>query len=94
MTENKSDPTSPTSGGVPVSDDLIDRLADEAEQGYDVATLRRRGGRPPRGSTAAEVVPVRLEPELRAALQARAEGDHTNASEVIRQALRAWLDVA
>jgi Arc/MetJ-type ribon-helix-helix transcriptional regulator len=37
---------------------------------------------------------IRLEPELRAALTARAQTDHTNASEVIRQALRAWLDVA
>jgi Arc/MetJ-type ribon-helix-helix transcriptional regulator len=39
-------------------------------------------------------VPVRLDPDLRAALAARATADHTNASEVIRQALRAWLDVA
>jgi hypothetical protein len=35
-----------------------------------------------------------LDPELRAALAARAESDHTDASEVIRQALKAWLDVA
>ncbi|MCK9930576.1 ribbon-helix-helix protein, CopG family [Frankia sp. Mgl5] len=37
---------------------------------------------------------MRLDPELRAALASRAAADHTNASEVIRQALRAWLDVA
>jgi Arc/MetJ-type ribon-helix-helix transcriptional regulator len=37
---------------------------------------------------------VRLDPELRSALAARAESDRTNVSEVIRQALRAWLDVA
>jgi hypothetical protein len=84
----------PTSGGVPVTDDVLDQLAAEAEAGYDVAALRRRGGRRPRGSAAAEVVPVRLDPELRAALAARAAADHTNASEVIRRALRAWLDVA
>jgi hypothetical protein len=84
----------PSSGGVPVTDELVQELADEAEAGYDVETLRRRGGRRPLGSAAAAVVPVRLDPELRAALAARAESDHTNASEVIRQALRAWLDVA
>nr|WP_235433512.1 ribbon-helix-helix protein, CopG family [Protofrankia coriariae] len=37
---------------------------------------------------------MRLDPDMRAALAARADADHTNASEVIRQALRAWLDVA
>jgi hypothetical protein len=92
MTDNSSTPT--TSNGVPVTDELVDRLAREAEAGYDVTALRRRGGRPPRGSGPADVVPVRLEPELRAALAARAQADHTNASEVIRQALRAWLEVA
>lgn len=81
-----------TSGGVPVTHDVIERLAEEAEAGYDVATLRRRGGRRPLGS--AEVVPVRLDPELRAALAARAGAEDTSASEVIRQALRAWLHVA
>lgn len=86
--------TTPTSSGVPVTDDQIDRLVAEAEHGYDIDTLRRRGGRRPMGSAAAEVVPVRLDPELRAALAHRAEADHTTASNVIRQALRAWLNVA
>lgn len=84
----------PTSGGVPVTDDLANQLAAEAEQGYDVAALRRRGGRPSLGSAPAAVVPVRLDPELRAALAARAKSDEVSTSEVIRQALRAWLDVA
>lgn len=84
----------PTSGGVPVTDEEIDRLAVEAEAGYDVETLRRRGGRRPMGSAAADVVPVRLDPELRAALIQRAEAEHATTSDVIRQALRAWLDVA
>ena len=83
-----------TSGGVPVTDELVQRLADEAEAGYDVETLKRRGGRRPMGRGPAAVVPVRLDPDLRAALAARAEHDHTSASSVIRQALRAWLDVA
>jgi hypothetical protein len=84
----------PTSGGVPVTEELVERLSEEAEAGYDVAVLRRRGGRPPLGSGPADVVPVRLDPELRAALAARADADGSTASEVIRQALRAWLHVA
>jgi Ribbon-helix-helix protein, copG family len=73
---------------------VIAALAAEAEVGYDVATLRRRGSRPPLGSAPAAVVPVRLDPELQEALNARAESDRTTASDVIRQALRAWLHVA
>jgi Ribbon-helix-helix protein, copG family len=86
--------TTPMSGGVPVTEELVAQLAAEAEAGYDVTTLRRRGGRQPLGSAPAAVVPVRLDPELRDALNARAESDHTTASDIIRQALRAWLHVA
>ena len=46
------------------------------------------------GSGAAEVVPVRLDPELRAAVEARATADGTTASEIIREALRRFLHVA
>lgn len=79
------------SKGEPVTDDLVQRLADQAEAGYDPARLRRAGGRKPLGSAPARVIPVRLDPELEQALRERAEADHSNASEVIREALRAWL---
>jgi len=92
MTDNH--PNTPTSGGVPITDEQVEHLATEAEHGYDTETLRRRGGRRPMGSAAADVVPVRLDPELRAALAQRAEADHATTSDVIRQALRAWLNVA
>jgi hypothetical protein len=81
----------PTARGRKVSDETIERLAQEAEAGYDVERLRRTGGRKPMGSTAARVIPVRLDPELEQALRHRAESEHSNASEVIRDALRAWL---
>jgi len=81
----------PTASGEPVTDELVQGLADEAEAGYDPEKLRRSGGRKPIGSGAARVIPVRLDPELEQALRDRAEADHSNASEVIREALRAWL---
>lgn len=74
----------------------IDAIAEEvATKEYDVEALRsRRRGRPPMGAGPAEVVPVRLDPELRAAVEARAEADAMTTSEVIREALRRFLDVA
>ncbi len=37
-----------TASGVPITDELIDRLAAKAEEGHDVEQmLRRRKGRPP-----------------------------------------------
>jgi hypothetical protein len=84
-----------TASGVPITDDLINKLADKAEAGYDIEKiLRRRGGRPPIGSAAASVESVRLDPELRQALASRAERDHETASSLIRKALRQYLKVA
>ena len=83
-----------TSRGKAVTDADIQRMADEAEAGYDPARLRPRGGRRRMGTAPAEVVPVRLDPELRAAVEARANLDHTTTSDIIREALRKFLDVA
>ena len=85
-----------TSSGRPLTDEDIDRIATEVEQkDYDVEVLKpRRRGRPPMGSGPAEVVPVRIDPELRAAIEARAVANHTTTSEIIREALRRFLDVA
>ena len=84
-----------TASGKPITDELVDTLAQRAEAGYDVEeTLARRGGRPPIGSAAASVESVRLDPELREALARRARRDHETTSSVIRKALRKYLDVA
>jgi hypothetical protein len=81
-----------TASGKSITDDLIEKLAQKAEAGYDVdETLRRRPGRPTIGSGPAQVESVRLEPELRDALERRAEHDHEATSAVIRKALRAYL---
>ena len=82
-----------TSGAVPVTDQPIDELAAEAERGYDPRTLRGRG-RPPLGAGPSEVVPVRLDPQLRRALDDRAADEQTTQSDLIRRALRRYLDVA
>jgi hypothetical protein len=84
-----------TKSGKVLTDADIEALAEEAERGYDVETLKaRRRGRPLIGSAPAEVVPVRLDPELREAVEARAEAEHRTTSEVIREALRRFFDVA
>lgn len=75
-----------------ITDELVEELAKEAEEGFDVDELRkRRVGRPPMGSTASSVESVRLDPELSEALSQRARRDEETSSAVIRQALRAYL---
>ena len=90
-------PTKPsvTETGRVLSNADIEALADEAAGDIDVATLKpRRRGRPPLAGGPADVVPVRLDATLRAAVEARATNDQTTASDVIREALRRYLDVA
>lgn len=83
-----------TVNGVPITDELIEKLSKEAEAGYDVdEILRRRRGRPPIGSGPATVESVRLDPELRQALSVRAERDREAPSTVIRKALHKYLEV-
>jgi uncharacterized protein (DUF4415 family) len=86
-----------TRSGKPITDKEIETLAAEAEAGYDVdALLARRGkrGRPALGSAPASVESVRLDPELRDQLLERAKAEGTTASEVIREALRRFLEAA
>jgi hypothetical protein len=89
MTEKKSHGR--TKAGVELTDAVLDRMAEEAEAGLDVTKLRRRPGRPAMGSGPADTLPVRLDPELRRELDARAASDQTTASDVVREALRRYL---
>ena len=79
-----------TIDGVPVTDEMIQEWADEAERGYDVDVLKKRGRRPI-GDGAARVVPVRMDDSLVAAVDQRAEEDGTSRSEIIRSAVRAFV---
>jgi hypothetical protein len=83
-----------TTAGVELTDEVLDKMAKEAENGLDVSKLRRRPGRPAMGSAPAESLPVRLDPELRRALADRAAADNTSASEIVREALRQYLEVS
>lgn len=71
-----------------VDDQQIRKWADEAEAGYDVEELRRRGrGRPGRGAEPMQVVAVRLTAEELHILDAAAAKNHMSRSEAIRAAL-------
>jgi hypothetical protein len=72
-----------TADGTPITDEMVEALADEAERGYDVEEIdrRRRGGRPPLGSAASSVESVRLDPELKRDLLLRAAEERISVSE-------------
>lgn len=76
--------------GKPVTEEQIAAWAAEAEAGYDVDVLKKRGrGRPGRGSEPSQVVALRLTLDEIAALDARAKREGKTRSEVIREALTA-----
>jgi len=77
-----------TINGVAVTEAQIAAWATEAEAGYDVDTLKKRGrGRPGRGAEPSQVVALRLTIEELAAIDAAAEREHKTRSELIREAL-------
>ena len=86
-----------TKSGTPITDKLIDKLADEAEAGFDVEEIiARRGkrGRPRLGADLSTVESVRLDPDLKTRLLERAERDGLPVSEIIREALRLHLEAS
>ena len=81
-----------TIDGVPITEDLIARLADEAEAGFSPGQLRRRGR--PRlspGDGPSAVVRVRVDDQLQRRLADRAHVEGMSVSAVVREALRAHL---
>lgn len=77
-----------TINGDPVTDEKIAIWAAEAEVGYDVDALKKRGrGRPGRGAEPSQVVALRLTLEEIATIDERAEREGKSRSEVIRDAL-------
>lgn len=83
-----------TGHGEPITDEMIEHLAAEAERGYEPGQLQehRRGpGRPPLREAAKSVESVRLDPALRVAAAQRAAAEGVTVSEVIRRALREYV---
>ncbi len=81
--------------GTPITDEIIEAMADEAERGYDVEELRRRrGGRPALGSSPSTVESVRLDPKLKRDLLLRASAKGVSVSEAIREALRQYVQAS
>jgi predicted HicB family RNase H-like nuclease len=86
-----------TKSGIPITDELIEELADEAEAGYDIdKVLARRGkrGRPRLGSAPSTVESVRLDPDLKERLARRAQDEGVSVSAIIREALRQHLEAS
>ena len=79
-----------TINGQPVTQEQIAAWAAEAEAGYDVAALKKRGrGRPGRGAEPAQIVALRLTSAELSDLDGRARREGKTRSEIIREALAA-----
>ena len=83
-----------TSGGVPLTEADLDKLADEAEHGYDVSQLKPvRPGRPSLGRGTSPAIQVRLDPRAYKALQAHIAETGLNTSTIVREALAQYLSL-
>lgn len=70
--------------GVPVTEAQITAWVAEAEAGYDVTALKKRG-RPGRGAAPSQAIAVRFTAEELAQLDERAEAEHLTRSAFIRE---------
>lgn len=83
-----------TVAGAPVTGDDIDVMVVNAEAGFPGVTMKRtRRGRLLMGKGPARTVAVRLDPDLDAALTARQRESGQTTSQLIRDALSAYLAV-
>lgn len=73
---------------VNVTEKQLDAWVTEAEDGYDVNVLRKRG-RPRRSPEVSQVVTVRLTPDELKLLDRIAAEKHLSRSEIMRQAITA-----
>jgi predicted transcriptional regulator len=81
---------------VKVTDELAERLADDAEAGYPPRRIHVRPtgrGRPrlAKGSGPSPAVNARIDDELADRLEERAERDGVHKSDIVREALREYL---
>lgn len=81
-------------GGAELTPNAINRLADEAEAGYDLdRATRRRRGRPSLGPAGeSPKVQIRLDVDLANALRKLAAKENRSLSEIARSALREYVE--
>jgi hypothetical protein len=78
--------------GVPITDELAERLADEAEAGYDLTPSKRVGRKSLAGADGMSPrVNFRMTAELQARAQALAEKEGKTISEIAREALEQYV---
>ncbi len=71
-----------------ITEEQIQRWADEAEQGYDVQKLKARGkGRPGRGAKPSQVIAVRFTEDELTTLDQKAKTLKMTRSEYIRKVI-------
>lgn len=78
--------------GAEITDEIAERLADEAEVGYELADAKRVGRRSLSGmSGSSPRVNFRMTAELQARAQERAEREGKTVSEIAREALERYV---
>lgn len=78
--------------GIPITDELAEQLADEAEAGYELAAAKRVGRKSLAGAHGTSPrVNFRMTAELQARAQARAEREGKTVSEIAREALEQYV---
>ena len=80
-----------TATGKELSDQDIQEISDTLpDEKFDVDAIRRRG-RPSLGKGPAQLVPVRIDPDLMAKVRERVTADDSTTSQVVRDALAQYL---
>jgi hypothetical protein len=78
--------------GIPITDELAERLADEAEAGYELTPAKRLGRKSLSGTAGnSPRVNFRMTAELQSRAQARAEREGKTVSEIAREALEHYV---
>lgn len=81
-----------SSSGTEITEELADRLADEAQAGYELTDAKRIGRRSLSGAVGTSPrVNFRMTGELQARAQARAEQEGKTVSQIAREALERYV---